>query len=83
MYRIEIKRKPAGSESEFTEDIQREFRCRWRVWEIQKGKESLIFALGLGVLLRIVLWCMCPSRHPGTGKNKDNSPGVLHKSLIP
>lgn len=31
-------------------------------------------ALGLGFSLRIVVWCMCPLRYPGTGWNKHDSP---------
>ena len=46
-------------------------------------KESLIFLQGLGTLLRIVMWCACPLRHPGTGRNKDRCPGIFHTSLIP
>ena len=44
------------------------------------GKErrvSLMFAWGLGFLLRIVVYCMCPLRHQGTGENKDGGPGVI------
>jgi len=46
--------------TEFTEGIERV--------QVQTRKGgSLFFALGLGFLLRIVVWCMCPLRHPGTG----------------
>ena len=45
-------------------------------------KKNLIFAWGLGFLLRIVIWCMCLLRHPETIQNKNKRPGILCKSLI-
>lgn len=40
-------------------------RCR------KERREKPIFAPGLGFLLTVVVWCMCPLRHPATGQNKD------------
>ena len=57
--------------AEFTEDVKRE--QRWIIQETLKRKRRvcLIFAWGLGILLTIVVWCMCPPRYPGTGQNKN------------
>lgn len=32
---------------------------------------SLVFALSLGFLLDIVVWCMCPLMHPRNGTRTD------------
>ena len=61
--------------AEFIEDT--ECGYRWSIWGL--GKEthmSLIFAWGLGFLLRSMVRCKCPLRHPGTNENKGKGPGL-------
>ena len=71
MYKIEIKRKPAGSESEFTEDRGSSDAGGESGRFRKERRKSLVFAWGLYFLLRTVVWYMCPLRHPGKGQNKD------------
>ena len=64
--------------------IYRQCSYRQSVWETckEKEKESHLCLGVYGFLQRIVVWCTCPLRHPGTGQNKKKGPGVLHQSLI-
>lgn len=48
--------------------------------EMKKTREPPL-CFRSGVFTEAVVWCTCPLRHPGTIRNKDKGPGVLHKSL--
>ena len=53
--------------AEFTEDRE---RADTDGVSGRLGKErsmSLVFVYDLGILLRIMVWCMCSLRHPRTG----------------
>lgn len=58
--------------AQFIEDKQRADH-RWSKSPGASERKEEVSSLSRvwGVLSRLVVWCMCPPRHPGTGQNKD------------
>lgn len=71
----------AGTKSNVSQEgVRAEYikvRERVQIWiehlgaSEQTRKESLFLIRGLEFLLKIVVWCMCPLRHPRTGSKRD------------
>lgn len=59
-------------------------RDRWtRVWETQEKSMSFVFTWGLGVFLAVMIWSMCPLKHPRTDQNKDRVQVSFLSNSIP
>ena len=70
--------------AELIEGIERvQVRDRMSGTVRKERRESHLHLESGGFLLTIVVWCLCPLRHPETGQNKDRVQVSIISDLLP